>query len=288
MNSAVSYFETKSQELEKAGYGNQVNIQKEKAYLFISYEDGPRLPLLRTEKGFYIKKIEKEFPLDQMLSMLDKHPGWFSSTVLTRPLWQSWLLPAVSYIAGGAEIAYWGQLHSAFAFLDLEMPQVQPRHTFTLIEPKISRLLSRYNIDVEKIENDRTSFVNAYFDQTQLVQVNEVFSDFEKNTINSREKVKQLISQIDPTLTNPAEKSYHSILQTIEKLHSRLIQRLKEKDEVTRNHLQMIHESILPGNVLQERVISAVYFQNKYGPGWLKNIREKIDENFQYHQIVEL
>ncbi|MCB0281432.1 MAG: bacillithiol biosynthesis cysteine-adding enzyme BshC [Calditrichaeota bacterium] len=286
--SLVSLFETNSAELIKAGYQNQVHVQNDKAYLFLSYENGPRRSLLKKENSFYLKEIEKEYSIDQLLQTLDENPAWFSSTVLTRPLWQSWLLPTVSYVAGGAEIAYWGQLRSAFNHLALPMPHIQPRHSITLIEPRIKRFIEKNKISIHNIPEDKEAFINEYFSQNKLADVKELFSGFEQDAIENREKVKRMIQEIDPTLVNPTEKSYQSILQTIEKLHDRLVNRIKEKEETTKAHLEAIHEAILPNGILQERILSSVYFQNKYGSEWINKIFNALSENFSEHQIVEL
>jgi len=284
----VSAFEEKSKSLSRAGYKNQVNIQKERSYLFLSYNDGPRLSLIRQNGAFFIREINKQFSMDELLSILDENPHWFSSTVLTRPLWQSWLLPTVSYVAGAAEISYWGQLRSGFNQLGLIMPQVQPRHSVSLIEPKIDRLISKYKIDVDSIPANKTKFLKDYFNRNQLASVNKAFSDFEQQTIKSREVVKNLVTEIDPTLTTPTEKSFSSILSTIEKLQNRLVNRVREKDEITQKHLSTIFDAIMPNGILQERLISSVYFENKYGSDWVKLLAEKIGENFREHLIVRL
>ncbi len=286
--SLVNAFTKQSGQLNNAGYKNQVNIQQDRTYLFLSYKGGARQPILRKNGGFYLAKSDQYFSMEALLDILDKHPEWFSSTVLTRPLWQSWLLPTVSYIAGAAEIAYWGQLRSAFHQCRLVMPHLQPRHTLTVIEPKIDRLISKYDIAVDKIPKDKTRFIKDYFNTNQLGQVNTIFNDYEGETIKVRERIKQLVSEIDPTLTAPAEKTFAAILSSIEKLQNRLVNRVREKDTLTQNHLSMVFDSILPNGNLQERVISSVYFENKYGEQWIKSIYKELKENFQQHLIVRI
>ncbi len=284
----VSTFTDKSESLANAGYKNQVNIQKDRAYLFVNYNDGPRMSLIRQNGMFYIRELDKQFSVEQLLTLLDENPHWFSSTVLTRPLWQSWLLPVVSYVAGAAEIAYWGQLRDGFNHLDLIMPQVQPRHSVTLIEPKIERLISKYNININSIPADKTEFLKDYFNRNQLSTVNQAFSDFEQQTRKSEKAIKNLINEIDPTLYGPTEKTFNSVLSAIEKLQNRLVNRVRERDAITQKHLNAIFDAIMPGGILQERIIGAIYFENKYGPDWLKSITEKIDENFQQHMVVNI
>lgn len=284
----VSAFAEKSVGLEDAGYKNQVKVQKERSYLFLNYDNGPRLSLLRKNGGFYLREPDKQFSMKELLTVVDKKPHWFSSTVLTRPLWQSWLLPTVAYVAGAAEVAYWGQLRSGFNLLGLPMPQVQPRHSVTLIEPKIERLISKYKINVHTIPPNKTKFLKDYFNRNQLATVSKAFTDFEQQALLSRQTIQELVLDIDPTLTGPTEKSFNSILSSVEKLRNRLVNRVREKEVITQKHLSTIFDALMPGGVLQERVISAVYFENKYGPGWLKIIADKIDDNFNEHIIVKI
>jgi len=284
----VSAFLSQSGLMEEAGYKNQVNIQEDRAYLFLSINDGPRTPLIYKDGAFYLRGKEEPFSLDKILAVLDENPRWFSSTVLTRPLWQSWLLPVVSYIAGAAEISYWGQIKSGFSKAGIVMPHIQPRHTFTLIEPKIQKHLSKYDVHLQDLNQDKETFLKNYFSENKLADVNQVFVEFEDQIRKNRLQIESIVKELDPTLSDPVEKSYSSISSTIEKLHNRMVARVQEKYAMTHNHLNMLHEAVLPNGVLQERVISPIYFENKYGPGWLKKVEEKMDENFSEHIIVYL
>ena len=118
--------------------------------------------------------------------------------------------------------------------------------------------------------------------------MNKVFVDFEEQTRSSREKIKKIVDELDPTLSAPVEKSYSTILSTIEKLHNRLLNRVQEKEDITQKHLLSIHEAILPNGTLQERLICPLYFENKYGQDWLKKVADKMDENFAHHIVVNL
>ena len=283
----ISSFKTKSNDLEKAGYKSQVAIQDNKAYLFLN-NNGIRRALFCKNDGYSLKGTDKSYSKDELITLLDENPQYISSTVLTRPLWQSWLLPTVSYVAGGAEIAYWGQISDGFDCMGLVMPQLQPRHSITLIEPKTTRLASKYEIDLLKIETNKSKFIKDFFINTKLGEINKVLSDFQSLASNNNEKVKELVENLDPTLLGPVEKSYSSISGTIEKLQNRLSNRIKEKEVTIQNHLNAIHEALLPNGVLQERILSSVYFENKYGSDWVLKLKDHLTENFNQHLTVEL
>jgi len=283
----VDAFVRQSNLLEDGGYQNQVNIQDDKSYLFIT-KNGPRQSLFLNNDTFYIKETGEKFSQSEILKLLDENPQWFSSTVLSRPLWQSFLLPVVSYVAGAAEISYWGQLKSAFEKMNTVMPHLQPRHSVTLIEPKFDRLLTKYDLAIESVPGSEDTFVKDYFAGTHLGSVTDTLADFEKTIEKNRENVKELIKEIDPTLIKPTEKSYASILDTINKLQNRFSRTISEKEGTIQRHLKSIHESVLPQGTLQERIISPVYFENKYGPDWVEKVYQQFDANFNEHLIVRL
>src|SRR5690606_34380866 len=51
---------------------------------------------------------------ESLLAELHAHPERFSPNVMLRPLYQETILPNVSFIGGGAEVAYWLQLRELF------------------------------------------------------------------------------------------------------------------------------------------------------------------------------
>ena len=151
----VNAFAKQSDRLKDSGFDNQVIVDQDKSYIFLSYKDGARIALQRAQRDqFVLKNVEKPLEKQDLLNMLEKNPKWFSSTVLTRPIWQSWMLPVVSYVAGPGEIAYWAQLNEGFNSFNVQMPHVLPRLSMTMLEPKIQRLLKKYAIDINQVSGN--------------------------------------------------------------------------------------------------------------------------------------
>jgi len=282
-------FREQSQKVQDAGYDNQVHFLEDRAWLFVSYQGGGREALLREGDGFRLKDHDKTFSQSDMLKMLDENPQWFSSTVLTRPLWQSYLLPTISYVAGPAEVAYWAQLLPAFDLFELEMPQIQPRHGVTLIEPKTERLLEKYDLELMNIPADVEEFLQDYFSKRAYSDLTRLFDEYNKMAGETQEKLSAFVDEIDPTMQKPLEKTFQSMQHNLEKFQGRLLQRVEEKENLTQKHLRAIHEALLPGAVPQERVLGVLYFFNKYGRGFIEKLQQQLStENFSEHQCVQL
>ena len=63
-----------------------------------------------------------------------------------RPIVQDFLLPTLAYIGGPAEIAYFAQLRPNYGLLNRVDPVALPRASFTLIEKRHAKTMSKYDI----------------------------------------------------------------------------------------------------------------------------------------------
>jgi bacillithiol biosynthesis cysteine-adding enzyme BshC len=282
-------FGNQTQKLTKSGFELQVPFDVGKSYIFISEGDGPRQHLLKTESGeYYFKGENSKLSEDTILAKAKSNPEWFSSTVLTRPIWQSWMLPVVSYIAGPAEIAYWAQLKPAFEALNVEMPHLTPRISITLLEPKIQRLLKKYEINLDEIIIDKDEFVREQIKRLESSNLENDFSAIRKKLKENEELIQNSVLSIDPTLKDLVTKTFDNASTTISKLENRILKRLEEKNVLVVRHLEEIHTAIFPDNQIQERYIGSLYFLNKYGPGLPEKIASQVDPVKYTHQIAEL
>ena len=92
---------------------------------------------------------------------------------------------------------------------------------------------------------------------------------------------------IDPTLKSVVQKTFENAEGTINKLQNRILRRIEEKEGLAVQHFNEIHQSIFPSDSPQERIISSIYFLNKYGPNWLNKIINNIEmDNFEQQIIV--
>ena len=69
-------------------------------------------------------------------SEIDSNPEDFSPNVLMRPLYQEISLPNLAYVGGGAEVAYWMQLKTAFEQEQIPFPILVLRNSMLWLEQK--------------------------------------------------------------------------------------------------------------------------------------------------------
>jgi len=136
-----------SSQLEAAGYHAQVYTSNEAVPLFM-LDEGRRTAMVHRDDGrFYLKNGEKSFAAEELLETINRCPNCFSPNVTLRPIVQDFLLPTVAYIGGAAEIAYFAQLRPNYSLLGRVEPVVLPRASFTLVEKRHAKTMSKYGIE---------------------------------------------------------------------------------------------------------------------------------------------
>jgi len=135
-------------ELEKAGYHSQVKVSPQSTLLFL-LQEGKRAPL-RVRNGRFIGG-EESFGEKDLLELVAAAPERFSPNALLRSVVQDTLLPTVCSVVGPAEVAYYAQSSVLYEHLQVNMPVILPRASFTLVERPARRLLERYGLRVEDV-----------------------------------------------------------------------------------------------------------------------------------------
>ncbi|MGD9897577.1 MAG: bacillithiol biosynthesis cysteine-adding enzyme BshC [Calditrichaceae bacterium] len=284
----LNKIEDQSRHLEQSGYFQQVHVQGDKSYLFYKTKEGKREAIIRDGDFFRIFDHDEKLSGDQLIRMIHANPGLVSSTVLTRPLWQSWMLPVASYVAGPAEIAYWAQISAAFDSLGIVMPHLKSRISATLIEPKIQRLLNKYEIDPDRLQPDADEFIADFFRADQFRDLDEIFMNLKKAIDRYRQEITGKAIILDPTAAAPVEKTFDSIEANMDRLAGRLIKKAQEQNALMTGHFETIYKAVLPEKHMQERYIGSIYFLNKYGPGWIQHLFDNLKLDRRSHQIIQL
>ena len=277
-----------SAELNKLGYPNQVTNVPGKTFIHIEEKDHQRYHLYRSENGFRLKESDNVLSKAEVEQLITDNPIRISTSVISRPLLQSWLLPVAAYIAGPAEIAYWAQMGKLFTLFDLTLPVVYPRISATLIEPKIDRYIDRYTVDIENIPLKSNLFLETYFKHQVRDESNDPIKFIRNALARGEEGLAVYLDSVDSTLIDPGKKTIERMKQTLDNFENRVIKVLEEKESRLTVHLEQIHSAFFPEGVPQERFLSIVYFLNKFGPQFIDQLTRKLELDISHHQFISL
>lgn len=276
-----------SDALLKEGYHQQV--EPGKSNLFWIDDSGNRRKLKTEENGAWNADGEISWSEDELIREIENSPGRFSPNVFTRPLLQDILLPAVCYVAGPGELAYYAQMKDFYTVFGMKMPMILPRFSATLLESNIDRIMEKLPFKIGDYDQRIEDLESQYMESAENVDIEKIFNDWKKKVDKITEKKKTEIDQVDPTLKGSAGKVTALYFTELDKLKGKLYRSQKEQEQTNLNRIRKIKANLFPGGGLQERNVAFIYFMNKYGLDiWDKTISFFADEEPVNHKVIRL
>ena len=272
--------------LEARGYHAQVTPQSDSVALFHLGASGGREPIRRDGAGFVVGEHAESS--GGMLERVRQQPERFSPNVLLRPLVQDTLFPTVCYVAGPNELAYLAQLGRVYAAFGIPMPLMQQRASATIVDSNAMRFLARHEIPLESLRAQDEAVLNALL-EAQLPPSVDASLQAALGAIEERmTRVAAEVQQIDPTLEGAARSTLARMLDDLKKLHAKIIQAAKRKDDTLRRQFHHARAQVFPGGHPQEREIGFVYFLNKYGPTLVDRLGDELPLDMGTHWVITI
>jgi bacillithiol biosynthesis cysteine-adding enzyme BshC len=253
------------------------------------YKDG-RFPIEPDEQEgmFKLKGIRFKFSKGELINILETSPQLLSPNVVLRPVCQDVLLPTVAYVAGPSEIAYFAQIKPAYEYFNIPMPIIFPRISATLIEPKVRRIIEKYEIDIREVYTDFNSLAKRIILANSEVDIKGFFDSVRSRLGSLLDEVKVFVAGVEPSLVGAVENSSEKIFYHINNIYEKTLSASQRKNEVISQQIQKLKLNLLPEDELQERVLNITYFLNKYGLGLMGKLFDEL-EVFEFnHQFVYL
>ena len=271
--------------MEARGYTAQVTPQPGTVALFhlnggreaIRLHDGEQQ---RFEVG---ERVETK---EALLSRVQHSPAEFSPNVLLRPIVQDTLFPTVCYVAGPNELAYLGQLRGIYDAFGVPMPLMQQRMTATLLDANAMRFLMRHEVPLEQLRAQDEAALNQLLEAQLPPGVEASLEDVARVLQERMEQLASSVTQIDATLEGAAHSALGRMQDDLKKLHGKIIQAAKRKDDTLRRQFQHAQAQAFPGGDPQERAIGFVYFLNKYGPMLVDRLTEELSPDLGTHWVL--
>jgi len=275
----------RSKELEHTGFHAQVKVTRETTLLFYNV-DGRRQPLRRRNGNFTAGKAT--FTPDQLRAAIEKSPEAFTANVLLRPVIQDSILPTAAYIGGPAEIAYMAQAQVAYKSLLGRMPAILPRAGFTLVEPGVARVLTKYGLEVRDLFRGR-QHLRAKMEQHSLPRaLARRFELDEKSLRRILGALRKPLEKLDRSLLGSLEATEKKMLYQFLKLRSKAGRAENFRTGVLDRHERQLCEALYPHRALQERTLCALPFLAAYGPELLDTLAHDINLAAPQHHVLSL
>jgi bacillithiol synthase len=253
----------RSRALSEAGYHEQVKVDNNFTGLFAYHGKSRRA--LRPEE------LENDASL--------------SANVLLRPAMQDAIFPTAAYVGGPAEVAYFAQAAAVYDVFRRPVPPVFPRISATVLEPRIDRVLKKYDLQFQDMSRGRDHVRRKAVANVQGVEIFDLVRD---RLMAELESLRQPLNAVDPTLSGALDNSRQKVLHQVETLRTKFVNAEARRSDTLERHLDSLLNSLFPEKKLQERVINVTSFLVRYGLGFIRRLEEELDLDSREHQVVEI
>lgn len=242
---------------------------------FFYLKDGFRERLVPLEGGFGVLETTIRFGPEALREELHAHPERFSPNVVTRPLYQEFLLPNLCYVGGGGELAYWLELKEYFVQSGVPFPMLLLRNSALLASAKQERKAEKLGLSLEALFRDPDDLVGQ-----RVRALSEIPIDFSPQRRHLEEQfaaLYRLAEQTDHSFLGAVRAEETRQLKGLDRLEKRLLKAQKRKlsDEVER--IRLLRESLFPQGGLQERNRNFSEFYLEMGPALREALLKAFD-----------
>lgn len=206
---------------------------------------------------------------------IDNRPENFSPNVVTRPLYQEFVLPNLAYIGGANEIAYWLQLKGVFTTHQIPMPILLLRNSFLQLNAKVKRILEKNDLLEEILFQPPAKVVKDLIRKTSPTDSR--FEHFSSQMKKLYAEIEEYSANVDKTLAASARARMVRHLKAIESLKAKVLSAEARKNDQLLRKLQEIHHMVYPNGVLQERYENVSQYYCKYGQDWIDVLMAEAD-----------
>jgi bacillithiol synthase len=281
--------ETRSKELEAAGYHAQVTASPNSFPLFFHDENGARHAVTRTDDAKYqAKDSDVAYTAEELAEMALNTPERFSPNVTLRAVVQDYLLPTLAYYGGSAEIAYFAQTAEVYRVLERPVTPILPRSSQTLVERHTSRVLERFKLTLEDLFAGYEAVLARVVEEHLGTDTAQRFAQAEETFNRELDELREKLRTVDPTLAEALETGRRKINYQLEGLRTRFHRAEISRDETARRQLERAFDQLYPHKELQERHVNITSLLARHGRYVVDWIYSAVNLESVEHQILYL
>jgi bacillithiol synthase len=266
----------RAEELRIAGVDPGITVGDGATLVMLEGAQG-RDRLVLDGAGFMARRGKEQLDLAALQRIAAAEPGRLSPNVLLRPVVESAMLPTVAYLAGPGELRYLPLTTPVYERMRIHRQLVLPRWSGILIEPRVDRVLQKFNVELEDLLEPpgtlEARLVRSQLPEPAVRSIAELRAAIE----SGYDDLGAGAVEIDPTLARTVQGAKNQALGGVQDIERKLIQHLKRRQETELGQIAKARALVLPDNKPQERVLTVAPFLARHGPTLLTELSDAIE-----------
>lgn len=223
--------------------------------------------------------VKSRLPVAVAAEAAADDPMALSPNVLLRPVAERAVLPTVAYMAGPGELAYFAQVSAVAEALGLPQPLAVPRWSCTIIEPKVQRLLDKYDFTPSALHDphaaERRHGMRAMPDSARAAL------EEARSHVASLDATLRALTADDPTLLDPAVAEGYTRRASwlVTRLERRLRAAVTRRETDAMRAIATARGALAPFGERQERTLNFLPFLARHGEPLLAAMRNAAAEH---------
>ncbi|HEX8618847.1 MAG TPA: bacillithiol biosynthesis BshC [Thermoanaerobaculia bacterium] len=253
--------------LESAGYKEQVIAR-----------DGAEYTLL-----FALDDEDRRQPSRDTAQPAEKT----STSALTRPLLQDFVIQPDVFVGGPAEVAYYAQIAPLHELLGVALPRVALRG-HTLVAPKrLAKAMQRYAIEPHEVFASPDQIL-AEREPEGVARIRAIAEEGKRELLQRIEAIGELALPADHSLAGSINRSIGHLEFHFNKLSERAVKGLVRKDRERYTATRELVAALYPDRHVQERVVSWFAYWCDHGEHLVERLVDEVEPDSAFFRIVTL
>jgi bacillithiol synthase len=255
--------------LQSAGYAPQVVPRPGEAHtlLFELDENGRR------------NLIESPRPLAS--------PERTSTSALTRPLLQDFVLRPDLFVGGPSEVAYYAQIAPLHELLGVAMPRVALRAHEILAPKRVVRTVTRFDIEPEEIFAGADALLAAR-EPAGVAEVQTIAEKARRDLAEQITRIGEIALPAEHALARAINRSIGHIEYHFNKLTERAIRGLARKDRERYAAVRELVSTLVPDGSPQDRGTGWFGYWQEYGQHLIECMIDEAEQDEDVCKVVSL
>lgn len=214
-------------------------------------------------------------------------PERLSTSALTRPLLQDFVLRPDVFLGGPAEVAYFAQISTLHTMLDVPMPRVALRGHVLLAPSAMVRRFSKYGIEPEEVFAPAEDILSRR-EPRAVQEIRTTAAEAEHALQEQIEKIRRLALPAEHAVSRSINRSIGHIEYHFRKLTERSIRALVRKDGDRFAAVRDLVSTFFPDHHVQDRIVAWVSFWLRFGSTVVSRSIDEVEPDAPVFKIVSL